>query len=454
MALTLSPTIKTNMMAQINAAAGTSAVLTLYSGTRPATGGTATTALAVFTCNATAFGTVSGRVLTALPIASVTAVATGTATWARLTSSGGTFVADMNVGTGGAELTLTTTAVSTGATISITSCTISASNSRFNKVLWGLNGHWDYPESTATVIAALKLMGCTVYRMAYEGSQASLNAITAMAAAFAADGTGLQLYVCLDISYIDGNTGTYFATPAAAHASGQATGIMVAQALAPYSAQVMCMEMGNEMSRKGGMVSISYIMGTWIGDFTQANWYALAGVVAGAMDGARSILPHVPMAQNCITFAEYAMTDMLWTGENPDGTITNEPIKWDVTALHSYYSWGDPVNISYDGDGSSRFNLYDYLASAYGRPIILSEWGADATGPMSTADQITWNNTMVSEMYARREALGGAVQIRSAIFYELYNTDYPWGVVNNGSSTVMTPLGVGLAAAIAAHPDV
>lgn len=453
MALTLSPTIKTNMMAQINAAAGTSAVLTIYNGTRPATGGTATTALAVFTCNATAFGTVSGRVLTALPIASVAAVATGTATWARLTSSGGTFVADMNVGTGGAELTLTTTAVASGATLSITSCTISASNSRFNKVLWGMNGHWDYPESTATVIAALKLMGCTVYRMAYEGSQASLNAITAMAAAFAADGTGLQLYVCIDISYFDSN-GAIYTTPGAAYASGQGAGVLVANALAPYSAQVMCIECGNELTRKGGMVSISYIMGTWIGDFTQANWFALANVCAGCTDGARSILPHVPIANNAMTFAEYAATDMLWSGTNPDGSSGNPPIKWDVTAWHSYESWGDPVNIAYDGDGTSRFNLYNYIAPAYGRPIVLSEWNADATGPMTIDQQIAWNNTMVSEIYARRESLGGAVQIRSAIFYELYNTDYPWGAVVQGSSTTMTPLGVGLAAAMSACPDV
>jgi hypothetical protein len=128
MTMALSSTVRGNMMTQINTAAGTSAVLTIYNGTRPATGGAATTALATLTCNASQFGTVSGAVLTASAITNATASATGTATWARLTSSGATFVADMDVGTSGSDLNLNTTSIVSGATVSVTSCVITAGN--------------------------------------------------------------------------------------------------------------------------------------------------------------------------------------------------------------------------------------------------------------------------------------------------------------------------------------
>lgn len=128
MTMALSSTVRGNMMTQINTAAGTSAVLTIYNGTRPATGGTVTTPLAALTCNAGGFGTVSGAALTASAITNATASATGTATWARLTSSGGTFVADMDVGTSGSDLNLNTTSIVSGATVSVTSCVITAGN--------------------------------------------------------------------------------------------------------------------------------------------------------------------------------------------------------------------------------------------------------------------------------------------------------------------------------------
>lgn len=128
MTLALSSTVRTNMMTQIATAAGNSAILTVYNGTRPASGGTATTALAALTCSSSGFGTASGGVLTAAAITNATASATGTATWARLTTSGGVFVADMDVGTSGSDLNLNTTSIVSGATVSVTSCTITAGN--------------------------------------------------------------------------------------------------------------------------------------------------------------------------------------------------------------------------------------------------------------------------------------------------------------------------------------
>lgn len=83
----------------LNAYIGANAILRTYSGTRPTNANTAIGAqvlLGQWTCNATAFGTVSGKTLTANAIAAgagQTGAGTGTAmTWFRLFQSNGTTV--------------------------------------------------------------------------------------------------------------------------------------------------------------------------------------------------------------------------------------------------------------------------------------------------------------------------------------------------------------------------
>lgn len=129
MALAFSSTLRNNMLDQITSAVGASGKLRIYDGTRPATGGTATTLLAELTLNATFAPAASGGVLTLNSItADASADATGTATWFRLVTSGGTFVVDGNVGTSGSDLNLNTTSIVTGANVSVTSFTITAGN--------------------------------------------------------------------------------------------------------------------------------------------------------------------------------------------------------------------------------------------------------------------------------------------------------------------------------------
>ena len=102
--------------------------LRLYDGTQPATANTAVTTqtlLAELRWNATAFGAASNGVATANAITSDTSAdATGTATWFRaLKSDGTTVVFDGSVGTSGADLNLNSTAISAGATVSVTAFT-------------------------------------------------------------------------------------------------------------------------------------------------------------------------------------------------------------------------------------------------------------------------------------------------------------------------------------------
>lgn len=129
MALAYATTLRNAMLDAITTAAGNAALLRIYDGTRPATGGSATTLLAELTCGTPFAASASSGVLTLGSITQdASANATGTATWFRIVTSGGTFVLDGNVGTSGSDLNLTTTSITSGQPVSVTSFTITEGN--------------------------------------------------------------------------------------------------------------------------------------------------------------------------------------------------------------------------------------------------------------------------------------------------------------------------------------
>lgn len=134
MAMGFNVTLRNAMLDAITSRAGASAILRIYSGTRPATAGAETTILAQLTCNASAFAPASSSgVLTLNAITSQpSAAATGTATWFRIYASNGTtHVLDGSVSTqaaGTGDLQLDSTSIVTGGTVAITSATITAGN--------------------------------------------------------------------------------------------------------------------------------------------------------------------------------------------------------------------------------------------------------------------------------------------------------------------------------------
>lgn len=129
MALAFATTLRNNRLDQITSSVGASGLLRVYDGTRPATGGAATTLLAELTCNATFAPGAAAGVLTLNAITQdSSANATGTATWFRLTTSGGTAVVDGNVGTSGSDLNLTTTSIVATQPVSCSSFTITEGN--------------------------------------------------------------------------------------------------------------------------------------------------------------------------------------------------------------------------------------------------------------------------------------------------------------------------------------
>jgi len=110
-------------------AGSTGGLLRIYNGSRPATGGTATTLLAELTFTKPSAPNASSGVLTFSAIASDTSADnTGTATWCRIVDSTGAFVADGSVGTSGADYNLNTTSITAGVQVSCTSATLTEGN--------------------------------------------------------------------------------------------------------------------------------------------------------------------------------------------------------------------------------------------------------------------------------------------------------------------------------------
>lgn len=131
MALSYSTTLRNSMLDAITSAVGTSALIKIYDGTRPANVGTAITTqtlLATLSCSTTFAPGSSGGVLTVNAITSANAVASSTATWFTITTSGGTRVVDGSIGTSGSDLNLTTTTIVSGQPVAISSFTITEGN--------------------------------------------------------------------------------------------------------------------------------------------------------------------------------------------------------------------------------------------------------------------------------------------------------------------------------------
>lgn len=125
-------TVKNAKLNAIATAVGASGLLRIYSGTQPTDPDTAlagNTLLAELACSATFAPSASGGVLTVNTITDDTSANnTGTATWGTFTTSGGTRLVDFSVGTATSDLILNTTSIVSGATVSVTSFTITAGN--------------------------------------------------------------------------------------------------------------------------------------------------------------------------------------------------------------------------------------------------------------------------------------------------------------------------------------
>ncbi|AZS06591.1 hypothetical protein SEA_JACOREN57_24 [Mycobacterium phage JacoRen57] len=132
-AYSVTPTVAQGMLSGSTSfaeALGTSPKMKIYSGTPPANAGAAlsgNTLLATLTCAATPIAssanTGSAIRATWAAIASAVAAATGTATFFRTTTSGDVVIDQGTVDTTGADLNMSTTALTAGSTVALSSRT-------------------------------------------------------------------------------------------------------------------------------------------------------------------------------------------------------------------------------------------------------------------------------------------------------------------------------------------
>lgn len=129
MALAYSATVRNAMLDAITTAVGTSGLLRIYDGTRPASGGAATVLLAELALSATFAAAAASGVLTANAITQdSSANATGTATWFRVTTSAGGFVIDGSIAASGSDLNMTPTSITITQPVQVTSFVITEAN--------------------------------------------------------------------------------------------------------------------------------------------------------------------------------------------------------------------------------------------------------------------------------------------------------------------------------------
>jgi hypothetical protein len=119
-------TVRNSALDVITTSLGTSAVFVLYAGNQPADVSAATTAANTVVASlafpsTNAFAAATAGAITANTITSDATAAGGTAAWFSIQKSTGARVIDGSVGTSGADLNLNAVAITTGASVAITS---------------------------------------------------------------------------------------------------------------------------------------------------------------------------------------------------------------------------------------------------------------------------------------------------------------------------------------------
>jgi hypothetical protein len=285
-------------------------------------------------------------------------------------------------------------------------------------MFYGMNGHFDYPFTPQQIISALQSLGCTSYRVGCDASPKQLNAVIGLADAFRA--VNFTLLPMLNFGLRDGNGNLYPNEPAAyfANRSGAAA---VARALAPHG--VTMYECGNELTRDKAIILNSTSAGTGPRDFNNANWPILRGAIQGMIDGVKSVQPDAKCAVN-FTVADIGASDMLWDGEQPDGSGGYRRMRWDITTWHNYQPYGDILNIGIDGAGPG-FNLPAYCKARYGVPFMITEW--NAAPEENEQFRATYVQQNLQRFYAARKDNG----IQAVMYYDLISGDQTFGIIMN-----------------------
>lgn len=307
-------------------------------------------------------------------------------------------------------------------------------------IFWGANSHFDDSQSIAMHIAGMKTMGMKVMRITYEGGS-SLSTIQNYAAAFQSDGTGLQLFVCLDLS-ISPDGSVLYASEAAAYAAARSTAQLVASTLAPYN--VTMYECGNEMDTKFG-INTGDPQGGSPTDFDNTKVSIFRGIQRGAIDGIHAANPAFIAFSNAYTVCSIALGDMMYFGTNPDGSTGHNLVRPDGYSWHNYEDYGPLMGVEM-GNTRPWVNIYAYINRRWGGlPIMISEWNGKASD--TDPQRANWANRFMYEAYSNRYKYN----IAGVMVYELYGG--PWNVLDGVANTPVSTFGTTVQTFISANPD-
>lgn len=294
-------------------------------------------------------------------------------------------------------------------------------------MFYGVNGHYDYLQSVDEQIAMLQMLGMAYYRCTYEGNPESLDYLERLAQALQA--TDIDLICCVNLN-MTGDDGQLHASEAQAHNVGWQMGYECAQALVPYGVRIF--ECGNELDSKNNIRQpVQDVQGGVPEDFDNAQFPALRGLLNGCAAGVRTVGGvSTLIASNAFTACSIACADMLWRGQQPDGSTGHTPVRWDLTNWHNYRCYGSPMSMSMDYEKPS-INLLDHLKSSFGKPIIFTEWNANEGDDDATRSD--WAKQFLGEMLTGRDMFG----VQAACCYQLI-AGSPWGLCNGDGSLIQT----------------
>lgn len=121
--------LRNSQLDAITAFAGAGAMLRIYDGGQPATGGAATNLLAQFTLGSPFAPASANATLSPTLPAGTTGLMAGTATWFRIVKADGTTqVIDGTAGASGTDLVLNTTTISVGVAVAVSAFTVTRGN--------------------------------------------------------------------------------------------------------------------------------------------------------------------------------------------------------------------------------------------------------------------------------------------------------------------------------------
>ncbi len=270
---------------------------------------------------------------------------------------------------------------------------------------YGGNAHWDYDWTAQELADHLHQTNMTTVRFDTGGyDEGHVARIHDFAVALAAIDPALELFVSI--------TGDFDATldEAANYAAAYAGASSVVATLGAVG--VTDFECGNERPSDPRVFPDQTVAGDVVAQYTAgAPWQALRGTIRGMVDAVKSASPSNRAAVN-FTIAQIAASDMLWNGTESDGSSGHPTVRWDLTSWHNYEVYGSLFHLGTNGHGSD-FDVMGYVAKAYGRPILITEWNADPEDDDAT--KTAFSATWLADMYAHR-AIDG---IESTMIYQL-----------------------------------